>query len=122
MLDKATEAYKETIRLDPNYTNAILNLGSIYYNKGMLNKAKEAFKKGLESEEKNKKFHFNLGLVFKKEGNIREAEYHFKRSLELGYTNAKNSLDRLTAEKIKTRQIPKNQQQKNRKWWQFWKK
>jgi tetratricopeptide (TPR) repeat protein len=32
--DKAISAYKETIALDPNYFDAIFNLGAIYFNKG----------------------------------------------------------------------------------------
>jgi tetratricopeptide (TPR) repeat protein len=32
--DKAISAYKETIALDPNYFDAVFNLGAIYFNKG----------------------------------------------------------------------------------------
>jgi tetratricopeptide (TPR) repeat protein len=32
--DKAISAYKETIALDPNYFDAIFNLGAVYFNKG----------------------------------------------------------------------------------------
>jgi len=87
-LDKAIEEYKKAIELNPNYTRAYTNLGTVYLEKKDYDRAIQQFKKVLELNYFDRKAHYNLGLAYLNKGEVEKAkeEVRFLKSIrsELG--------------------------------------
>lgn len=67
-LAKATELYKQAIEIYPSYTNALKNLGNIYFTFYRDNKtAINYFKEALRSDSTNVEVLLNLGFIFENE-------------------------------------------------------
>lgn len=96
--EKAIRAYKEAIRIKPNYERAYFVLGEVYKTSGQRDKAKEAFENALRFKSNDNITHFNLGLLYKEEKNTEKAKYHIKRALDLGHEQAQTVLDNITSQ------------------------
>src|SRR5262249_51921806 len=60
---KAIEAYEHALRMDPGNVEALINCGTLHYERGNLEKACECFRRAVESEPQSALAHSNLGSV-----------------------------------------------------------
>ncbi len=77
-LDQAAQEYQEAIKLNPNLSEAYMNLGAIYVNKKDYAKAIQQFKEVVELNYFNAKAHYNLGMVYVYQGDKDKAEEELK--------------------------------------------
>ena len=95
--DKAPDAYKQAIRLDPKNADAHVNLGRLYQLKGDLKHAKRHYELALRANPVHQLAFYNLGTVFdeldeaekaadfySKAPDIPDAHYNLARIFELG--------------------------------------
>ena len=108
-MDTAIAAYKEAIRLKPDYVGAHNNLGWAYYKKGLFAKAEPHYKRALAIREKalgpdHPKVVItliNLAKLRFAQGQLAEAESLLKRMVEIldragpKYPNAAKDLERV---------------------------
>lgn len=59
----ALHAYQSAIRVDPNYVDAYVNLGTLYYNRQKFEKAQRYYRQALARDPNHAKAYFNLGNV-----------------------------------------------------------
>jgi len=82
-IDQAIEAYTRALDIDPNYTDAIINLGNLLYEKGNTDQARQLYEKALEIDRKCCQAHLNLGNIYDDLQDYGNALKHFKRALEI---------------------------------------
>lgn len=86
---KATDAYLETIRRDPQFAAAFLRLGRIYWFDGDETKALDAFEKAATIYTANSNYdglgelYYLKGALYNYNDNLPEAEKNLKKSLEI---------------------------------------
>jgi len=81
---QAVFEYRQALRLDPNLTQAYLNLGNIFfYHDKTLGKAREMYSRVLKIDPDNKLGHNNLGVIFLKRNLFDQAEAEFAAALKL---------------------------------------
>ncbi|MEE8219654.1 MAG: tetratricopeptide repeat protein, partial [bacterium] len=73
-VEKAMEAFKRAVKINPRDAKAHYGLGYIYDEKGMLNEAIGEFKKAIEINPNEGRAHYNLGVIYEKKGMKEEAE------------------------------------------------
>ena len=61
---EAIEAYKEAIRVDPDFLEAHFNLGISYGELNLNKEAVEAYKQVIRIDPDNANAHFNLGIEY----------------------------------------------------------
>jgi tetratricopeptide (TPR) repeat protein len=86
--DKAISAYKQAIKIDPNYANTHYNLGIAYGKKGMLYDAIIEFKKAISINPTDADVHYNLGAAYGDKGMIDEEIAAYKKVISLDPTAA----------------------------------
>ncbi|TAL26042.1 MAG: tetratricopeptide repeat protein, partial [Nitrospirae bacterium] len=86
-LDKALEYYQKAVSIDPNYENALFELGYINNEKGEYRKAIEYYNKVAVLNPRAKDALNNLGLAYSQLNDIPNAEKWYKKSLELDPNN-----------------------------------
>ncbi len=57
---EAIEAYERALLVDPQRIDAVINCGTLYYERGNLDRASEYFQRALALDEENALAHFNL--------------------------------------------------------------
>ena len=62
--DKAVDAYRQAIKLNPNLAAAYQGLGSVYVNMGRAGDALEPMKAAVRLEPDNARAHLNLGITY----------------------------------------------------------
>ena len=82
-LDGAEQAYKQALELNPDYVDAMTNLGVVYYQKGRLDEAVAWYEKALKVNPDDPVAHYLLGAAYLQEGALDQAEQHFVRANEL---------------------------------------
>lgn len=80
-IEKAIEAYRKSIRLNPNYEEAYNNLGIIYQEMGNIEGALECYQKAIEINPQYEKGWTNLGLLYILKGDLKKAEESFQKIL-----------------------------------------
>lgn len=92
--DKALEYYQKAISADPNYENALFELGYIYSDRGEYKKSIDYYTRAYNVNPKAKDIPNNIGLAYSKAGEYENAEKWYKKSLEIdpNYTLALNGL------------------------------
>ena len=87
---KAMEAFKQAIRIDPDYALAHVNLGIAYGKLGNHTKEIEAFKQAIRIDTDDGDAHYNLGIIYGKLGNHTKAIEAFKQAIRIDtdYANA----------------------------------
>jgi tetratricopeptide (TPR) repeat protein len=78
--DKAPEAYKEAIRLDPKNADAHVNLGRLYQLKGNLKYAKRHYELALTARPGHQLAFYNLGTVFDELEEIEKAADYYEKA------------------------------------------
>ncbi len=69
--DKAVEAFKQAVKLNPNLAAAHHGLGSVYNNMGRASDALEPLKTAARLDPNNSAIHLNLGVIY---GNLRRPD------------------------------------------------
>jgi len=81
--NKAAETYKRVLHLDPVHLAALLNLGTIAYEKGDLENASDYFRRAVDVEPDNATALFNLGSVLDDLGSLAEARQQLRLATRL---------------------------------------
>jgi tetratricopeptide (TPR) repeat protein len=82
-LDSAVANFKQTIQLDPKFTEAYNNLGNTYMLLGKHDEALKYYRKALDIAPKNPLVHANLGNALVNRWQLEEALFHYGEALRL---------------------------------------
>ena len=85
--DKAIEAYKKSVVLDPTFTAAYVNLGFIYLQREDYEWALICLQRVTELEPSNPEAFNNLGYVYEKMGRLGSARQMYEQALSLNSGN-----------------------------------
>jgi len=96
-LHQAVDAYKEALRLKPDYVKALNNLGAVYYVLQQYDFALDSFQKATAAKPDSADAHYNLGNAYYMSGRNREAATAYRRAIELNpnYAEARTNLGSL---------------------------
>jgi tetratricopeptide (TPR) repeat protein len=85
---KAVEHLRKAVELDPDFTEAKVNLGAALLELGEADEARKAFAEALAQDPKSAMTHFRLGSVLLDRSDLEGARGHFETSLKLNPTHA----------------------------------
>ena len=91
--DKAIEAYKKSIILDPRFTDAYVNLGFIYLQREDYDWALICLERVAKLEPNNPEAYNNLGYVHERMGRLGRARQMYERALVLSPGNIEAMLN-----------------------------
>jgi tetratricopeptide (TPR) repeat protein len=97
---KASEAYRSAIALNPNLAEAHYNYGVLLFStQGDPNEAKALFEKTIAIDPAHAAAHHNLGGILQQQGNLAAAQREFEKSVEIdpASRNSRFQLGRLYA-------------------------
>lgn len=83
LLDQARKQYEKAIRLNPKYSEAINNLGTIHYAKKSYRRAVSSYRKALVLSPNSASIHSNLGTAYFARKKYEDALKSYQRALEL---------------------------------------
>ena len=75
--------YRKVLELDPNYINALNNIGVIFQGLGKKQRAKECFEKAIKINPNYADAYYNLGNIFKDLGKNQKAKEFFEKAIEI---------------------------------------
>ena len=92
--DIAQDLYNQILKIDPNYINALNNIGVIFQGLGKKQRAKECFEKAIKINPNYADAYYNLGNIFKDLGKNQKAKEFFEKAIEINpnYADAHNNL------------------------------
>lgn len=82
-IEKAIEAYRKAIELNPGAAGALVNLGTIYYRQRKYEDAESQYLKAVAVDANYPLAHYNLGNLYDEQGDLTHAEQHYTTALEL---------------------------------------
>lgn len=82
-IEKAVEAYRKAVELNPAAAGALVNLGTIFYRQRKYEEAERQYQKAIEVDANYPLAHYNLGNLFDERGDLTRAEQHYTTALEL---------------------------------------
>ncbi|CAC9634131.1 hypothetical protein [uncultured Gammaproteobacteria bacterium] len=85
--EKAIEAYKKAIKIDPDSDGAHHNIGLAYDNLGKFEKAIEAYKKAIKIDPDSDGAHHNIGLAYDNLGKFEKAIEAYKKAIKINPNN-----------------------------------
>jgi tetratricopeptide (TPR) repeat protein len=88
LLDKADEAYRKAISLDPDSYDAHNDLGISYAKSGQIDKALEEFNKAMAIKPNYARPHSNVGIIYAGMNRMDKAIEEFSKSIELDPKNS----------------------------------
>jgi len=80
---EAVKHYQEAIKLNPDFTDAFINLGVAYYQLGKYSKAIDAYEKALRLNPHSPSLYNKLGSVYIINGNYMKALDNFKKATDI---------------------------------------
>ena len=83
MFEKAIQAYKNVISINPNYAYAYCNMGVVLKDQGKLDDAILVYKKAILIKPDYAEAHSNLGVVYRYQGRLDEAIIEFQKAILL---------------------------------------
>jgi len=86
-LTNAERALKESIAIDPSYSDAHYNLGVVYWNKKEIDKAIDCFKNTIKLLPSYFDAYYNLGVIYGNKGDIDNAIDYFTKALYIKETD-----------------------------------
>jgi len=86
--DDARAAYARAIELDPDHSDAHVNLGRMLHEEGAPLAAQQHYRRALESDPSHPTAAFNLGVALEDLGRLNEARNAYMRAIELDPENA----------------------------------
>jgi tetratricopeptide (TPR) repeat protein len=81
--DKAIKCFEKSIELNNAYTDAYLELGYVYYDKGLYDEQLGMFKKAVELDPNNSDAHYYLALAYEDKSQYDLAIAEYKKVIEL---------------------------------------
>ena len=100
-LDKAIDAYKKALSINPDYAEAFINLGNALREQDKLDKAIDAYNKALSINPDYAETYNNMGITFQNQGKLDEAIDAYKKAISIKpdfpgtYKNIGNALARV---------------------------
>ena len=93
-MERRNTATEKTLKLKPNYTKALNNLGIALKEKGDLNAAITSYKQAIKLKPNYTEAHYNLGNALKDQGDLDAAIASYKQAIKLkpNYTEAHYNL------------------------------
>mgnify|MGYP005731448171 CR=1 FL=1 len=82
-LDVAQEFYNQVLKIDPNHSAALNNLGIIFTKLKEYQKAKNCFEKVIEINPNYANAHNNLGLIFNELGEYQKAKECYEQAIKI---------------------------------------
>lgn len=86
--EEARAAYQRAIELDPDHSDAHVNLGRVLHEEGAPLAAQQHYRRALETDPSHPTAAFNLGVALEDLGRLNEARNAYLRALELDPDNA----------------------------------
>ena len=86
--DIAQELYNKVLKINPNHSPTLNNLGIIFKNLGKNQKAKDYYEKAIEINPNQSDAHFNLGAIFKELGDDQKAKSYYEKAIEINPSHA----------------------------------
>lgn len=92
--ERIVEAYKTAADLDPSSAGALVNLGTVYFNRHAWADAEIYYRKALAVDADYPLAHFNLGNLYDERGDLENALHHYHEALRLqpGYADVHYNL------------------------------
>jgi tetratricopeptide (TPR) repeat protein len=87
-MPEAAEAYREALKLDPEYAQAHVMLGVTLATLGQVDEAVQSYRQALEIQPGNATAHFNLAAILEGQGQIEEALSHYQQATQGGDAQA----------------------------------
>ena len=96
--EDAKNNYETALKIKPDFVNAIVNLGNLYFEMNDFERAIEKLSKAIQIDDKNSLAHYNLGLVYQSIGNFDKSNERFEKVLKIdpSITNADKLISRST--------------------------
>jgi tetratricopeptide (TPR) repeat protein len=86
--DEARAAYQRAIELDPDHSDAHVNLGRMLHEEGAPLAAQQHYRRALETDPSHPTAAFNLGVALEDLGRLNEARNAYLRAIDLDPENA----------------------------------
>jgi tetratricopeptide (TPR) repeat protein len=87
-LDKAKALLEKAAAIDPSLDSASVQLGNLYFARGLLKDAVSAYEKAIATNPSNSEAHYRLGLAYKQLGEKAKALGEFEAYKQLDKTEA----------------------------------
>lgn len=93
----AQRAYQLALEIDPDLSDAYVNLGRLLHEEGQVNEAMKLYRHALARARQDPVAHYNLGLALEDDGDIPEAIRHYESALRVDpeFADAHFNLGRL---------------------------
>jgi tetratricopeptide (TPR) repeat protein len=82
-LREAERDYEKALRLNPNYAEALNNLGAVYYGEKNYKDAERAYKKAIKLSPKSATFYSNLGTAYVAQEKYKKGADAYRTALQL---------------------------------------
>ncbi len=82
-VEKAIEAYRKAVELNPGAAGALVNLGTIYYRQRRYEDAEQQYLRAVEVDANYPLAHYNLGNLYDEQGDLTRAGEHYAVALQL---------------------------------------
>ncbi|MEM9731501.1 MAG: tetratricopeptide repeat protein [Myxococcota bacterium] len=79
--DRAEEAYRKALSLDPTLSNALTNLGNLNYRRDRLDDAEEFYRRALECDPEQPEALYNLGFLYFERDEVDHAVVLFRQAV-----------------------------------------
>jgi tetratricopeptide (TPR) repeat protein len=76
------ECYRECLKIDPTFSSALVNLGTLHFNRGRHAEAEQCYKQAVENDPRYALAHFNLANLHDERGEVDQALTHYLKALE----------------------------------------
>jgi len=99
-LQGAHSYYQKVLKIDPNHSQALNNIGIIFEGLGENQKAKECYEKAIEINPNYAATHYNLGKIFQRLSENQKAKECYEKTIVINpnYANAHNNLGNIFKE------------------------
>lgn len=77
------ECYRECLKIDPKFSSALVNLGTLYFNRGRHDEAEQCYRQAVENDPRYALAHFNLANLHDERGEVEVALEHYLKALEI---------------------------------------
>ncbi len=112
-LKEAVTAFQHVLKIKPEHSDALNNLGMVYQDLGNLTAAESALRQAILLRPTDPHYHFNLSLVLANQGKVPEAEITCNQAIHLDpeFAEALNTLGNLFASQGKFGDAERSYQQ-----------
>ena len=77
------ECYRECLKVDPRFSSALVNLGTLHFNRGRHAEAEKCYRQAVENDPRYALAHFNLANLHDERGEADLALAHYLKAIEL---------------------------------------